>query len=64
MVIHKIIAGRARDIEDASSILLKNPGYDYQYILNWLKKFDESLGENFLETVKKLVTDIKQIFWL
>ena len=55
MVIHKIIAGRARDIEDASSILLKNPGYDYQYISNWLKKFDESLGENFLETFKKLL---------
>jgi len=57
VVIHKIIAGRARDIEDASSILLKNPGYDYQYISNWLKKFDESLGESFVETFKKLIKD-------
>ena len=28
MVIHKVIAGRARDFEDVKSILLKNPKYD------------------------------------
>lgn len=55
LVIHKIIAGRPRDIEDVSSILLKNPEYDYHYIADWLKKFDDSLSENFLETFKKLV---------
>jgi len=59
VVIHKIIAGRPRDMEDVSTILLKNPEYDYQYILRWLRKFDDSLGESFVETFKKLVTDIQ-----
>jgi len=59
VVIHKIIAGRARDIEDVSAMLLKNPEYDYQYISRWLRKFDDSLGESFVETFKKLVTDIQ-----
>ena len=59
VVIHKIIAGRARDMEDVSTILLKNPEYDYQYISRWLWKFDDSLGESFVETFKRLVIDIK-----
>lgn len=58
VVIHKIIAGRPRDMEDVSTILLKNPEYDYQYISRWLRKFDDSLGENFLETFKKLSDEI------
>ena len=37
VVIHKVIAGRARDLEDAKSILLKNPKYDLVYIEKWLK---------------------------
>ena len=47
LIIHKIIAGRPRDIEDIKTILLKNPNYDIRYIESWLKKFDESLDENF-----------------
>ena len=58
VVIHKIIAGRPRDMEDVSTILLKNPEYDYQYISRWLRKFDDSLGESFLETFKKLSDEI------
>lgn len=48
VVIHKVIAGRARDIEDVKSILLKNPKYDSHEIAKCLKEFDHSLGENFL----------------
>ncbi len=39
VVIHKVIAGRARDLEDVKSILLKNPKYDLVYIKKWLKEF-------------------------
>jgi hypothetical protein len=46
VVIHKIIAARARDIEDVRCILLKNPDYDSRYIEKWLGKFDASLGKN------------------
>ena len=44
LVIHKIIAGRAIDIEDVRSIILKNPDYDAEYIKRWLQEFDKSLN--------------------
>ena len=46
-------------MEGVSTILLKTPEYDYQYISRWLSRFDDSLGENFVETFKELVTDIQ-----
>jgi hypothetical protein len=58
VVIHKMIAGRARDLEDVKSILLKNPDYDVQYITRWLKEFDRSLNENFARSFKKIVEEI------
>jgi len=48
LVIHKVIAGRARDLEDVRSILLKNPKYNLDYIKKWFREFDQSLDENFL----------------
>jgi len=59
VIIHKVISGRARDIEDIKAVLLKNPNYDIQYIVRWLKAFDRSLNENFLEVFKKIEKDIK-----
>ena len=47
VVIHKIIAARARDIEDIRCILLKNPDYDSRYIEKWLAEFDASLGKKY-----------------
>jgi len=60
VVIHKIVARRPRDIEDAKSILLKNPDYDKEYIRDWLGEFDKSLDENFIETFDYLEEQIKQ----
>jgi predicted nucleotidyltransferase len=55
VIIHKIFAGRPRDIEDVRSILLKNPGIDKKYIRYWLKNFDESSGKKvFLKTFEKI----------
>lgn len=59
VVIHKIIAGRARDLEDAKSILLKNPDYDGNYISKWLQEFDKSLDENFSKQFKQILKEIK-----
>ena len=59
VVIHKMIAGRARDIEDARSIIIKNPGYDFSYIEKWLREFGESLGENYLEQFSKTIEEIE-----
>ena len=59
LVIHKIIAGRAIDIEDVRSIILKNPDYDAKYIKRWLQEFDESLNEKFLKVFQRIVKEIK-----
>lgn len=59
VIIHKIIAGRPRDIEDVKTILLKNPGFDRAYIIHWVKQFDKSLGEGFLETFKEIEKELK-----
>jgi predicted nucleotidyltransferase len=36
LVILKVLAGRARDLEDVRAILLKNPALDLQHIQKWL----------------------------
>ena len=59
VVIHKIVAKRARDIEDVKSILLKNPVYDSHYIQNWLREFDRSLNEEFLSLFNKIEEEMK-----
>jgi predicted nucleotidyltransferase len=59
VVIHKVIAGRARDFDDIKSILLKNPKYDSGYIKKWLKQFDKSLGGNFLKVFRSIEKEIR-----
>ena len=58
VVIHKVIAGRARDFEDIKSILLKNPKYDVVYIKKWLKAFGKSLGGKFLKIFRNIEKEI------
>jgi hypothetical protein len=49
LVIHKVVAGRPRDLEDVWSILAKNPALDVAYIRRWLAEFDSSLKGDFSE---------------
>lgn len=58
LVIHKVIAGRARDFEDVKSVLFKNPKFDSAYIMRWLKEFDQSLSSNFSEAFQKIEDEI------
>ena len=58
VVVHKIIAGRPRDLEDVRSILLKNPQYDSGYIERWLKEFEDSLGQSFLTVYRSVLQEI------
>ena len=56
VIIHKIFAGRPRDIEDARSIILKNPDIDLAYIRRWLIEFDASSDKKgFLEAFEILL---------
>ena len=58
LIIHKIFAGRPRDIEDVRTVLLKNPDVDIQYIRQWLKEFDESSEEKgLLKTFEGIMKD-------
>ncbi|MEW5902593.1 MAG: nucleotidyltransferase [Acidobacteriota bacterium] len=49
LIIHKIIAGRPRDLEDIKGVLLKNRGLDEVYIRNWLRECQDSLSEPLLQ---------------
>lgn len=56
VIIHKIFAGRPRDIEDVRIIILKNPEIDTRYIKNWLKEFDMSSDNRvFLKTFEEVL---------
>jgi len=35
-----------RDMEDARSILIKNPDYNKDYSIKWLHKFDDALRQD------------------
>jgi len=60
LVIHKVVAGRARDLEDIRSILKKPTEINDGYIMKWLRRFDESLGERFLEHYRELRKEMEK----
>ncbi|MBA4392558.1 MAG: hypothetical protein C0407_03295 [Desulfobacca sp.] len=56
LIIHKIFAGRPRDLEDVRTILLKNPDLDLSYIYDWLREFDASSEQpHFLESFEEIL---------
>jgi hypothetical protein len=62
VIIHKVFAGRPRDLEDVRSILFRNPEIDTPYITGWLEQFDasreEAVGKGFVETFNELIKGI------
>ncbi|OGQ40171.1 MAG: hypothetical protein A3A85_06325 [Deltaproteobacteria bacterium RIFCSPLOWO2_01_FULL_42_9] len=59
VIIHKIFAGRPRDLEDVRTILLKNPDIDIRYTQDWLKEFDASNdNKDFLKTFEDILKTI------
>jgi len=54
VIIHKLVAGRPRDLEDVRTILIKNPSMDRAYIRNWLKQFEASLSRPFWQQFEEL----------
>lgn len=59
LIIHKIFAGRPRDLEDIRSVILKNSKIDIDYIRNWLKNFDASFEQmDFLQTFEKIIKEV------
>ncbi len=59
VIIHKIFAGRARDMEDVKSILIKNPSLNLDYIKKWLREFNKSFPEmDLLHKFEQILSDI------
>lgn len=59
VIIHKLIAGRPRDLEDVRSMLIKNPGLDTAYVRGWLDQFTEALDEPFRARFDDLLREVR-----
>lgn len=58
LIIHKIISGRERDIEDIKKIILKNKEFNKEYIEKWLNEFQNILNENLIEKFENLLENV------
>jgi len=54
LIIHKVIAGRPRDLEDVRTMLLKNPNVDAAYIRQWLEEFERALAEPYPQRFEEI----------
>lgn len=54
VIIHKLIAGRARDLEDVRLMLEKNADADYDYLKLWLSEFEVELGNPYVEELERM----------
>jgi len=57
VIIHKIFAKRPRDLEDVMNIMIKNTVHDRDYIVHWLKRFDEALGGGYIDVFLEIEKD-------
>jgi len=55
VVIHKLVAGRPRDLEDVRSIVVKNLGLDRAYVEGWLGGFDRALDRDITSAFRRLL---------
>ncbi len=60
LVVHKIFAGRPRDLEDVRTVLLKRPGLDLEYIRTWLAEFDRALDAAFSGCLEALLRSVPE----
>jgi predicted nucleotidyltransferase len=54
LIILKLFAGRAIDIEDVKSIIRKNPNYNYQLVYNTLKDLGDATDTDLLQRLSEL----------
>lgn len=58
LIIHKIISGRPRDLEDIKNVLIKNRDFNKNYVKQWLKEFEKILDENLLDRFEDLLKKV------
>ena len=54
LIIHKMVAGRPRDLEDVKSVLNRNPDIDLPYLRHWLQAFSADLGYALLDQFEQI----------
>ena len=54
LIIHKLVAGRARDIEDVAGLLARNPSLDETYLARWLASFRGVVHRDLVEEYNAL----------
>lgn len=60
VIVHKIFAGRPRDLEDVASIVRNQPGLDRGYIQRWLAEFDAGAsGPVFLARFREVAGPVR-----
>ena len=59
LLIHKVVAGRPRDIEDVRGVLLKADEVDVAYVRRWLGEFSDALGQPLVETFDVLYRETR-----
>ncbi len=59
LLVHKLVASRPRDLEDARSVILKNPGFDHDYVRHWLTRYAEVLEKPFVDAFDALVDECR-----
>lgn len=56
LIVHKMVAGRPRDLEDVKNVLLKNPSLDEKYVKQWLAEFEKLLDRPLLAPYSSLAS--------
>lgn len=54
-IIHKIFAGRPRDVEDLRHILRKHPGFDREYTKEWLDTLSPAVERDLWNELLKVI---------
>lgn len=49
LIVHKLVAGRPRDLEDVAGVLARNPSLDEPYLIRWLTSFEEIVHRDLVE---------------
>lgn len=59
VIIHKLVAGRARDLEDVRGILIKNPALDLALVRRWLREWGDLIESPLVERFEEIERDAR-----
>jgi hypothetical protein len=60
LVVHKVFAGRPRDLDDVLSVLAKNPKIDLAYVRHWLGELGRMVDVDVLPQLETLISSVKR----